>query len=63
MGLTPWLAFGKGDTIGGAKGGTGADFDTGGGGGAELRVESVESWSRVGLGHCQLSSATQSCSN
>ena len=35
MGLTLWLAFGKGDTIGGAKGGTGADFDTGGGGGAE----------------------------
>ena len=32
MGLTLWLAFGKGDTIAGAKGGTGADFDTGGGG-------------------------------
>lgn len=38
MGLTLWLAFGKGDTIGGAKGGTGADFDTGGGAGARGAV-------------------------
>ena len=36
MGLTLWLAFGKGDTIGGAKGGTGADF--GGGAGAVAGV-------------------------